>query len=93
MITDLLIILAISNLIVEQSIIRNLINKLFKPENYLHFSGYKRFIYDLLSCWPCTTFHIGWIYMILKQDPISLQYIYIPLIAMLVADVTLKIKR
>jgi len=92
MILDIVIVLAIANLITEQTITRRLINNIFKPEHYLTFSGWKRFIYDLISCWSCTSFHIGWIYLIVKQEPISLQYIIIPLIAMMVADVILKLK-
>lgn len=93
MITDIIIILAIANLITEQKIARDQINKLFKPEHYLDFSGPKRFIWDLLSCWSCTSFHVGWIYLLVNQEPLSIQYIYYPLIAMMISDVIQKLKR
>jgi hypothetical protein len=90
---DILTIIAISNLISEQSLPRSIVNKIFKPENYLNYSGYKRFFYDLLGCWSCLTVWISVIYMATKQVDLGLQYIYIPLIAMLLVDIIQKLKR
>jgi hypothetical protein len=93
MIIQILTILAISNLITEQKISRDIINKIFKPENYLLFSGWKRFTYDLLSCWVCSSFHVAWIYLLINQEPLSIHYITTPLITMLVADIIQKFKK
>jgi len=90
---DYIIPIAIANLITEQTIFRNFINRIFKPEDYLYFNKSKKFIYDLLSCWTCLTIWTSLIYLILKQDTTLLQYLYIPLINMLVVDIIQKIKR
>lgn len=93
MIQDILIIMAISNLITEQQIARRQIIKWFKPENYLGFSGYKRFFYDLLSCWTCLTVWLAPLYLLVSGAPIGLQYINITLISMLLVDIIQKLKR
>lgn len=90
---DILIPIAVANLISEQKIVRDLVNRLYDPTNYLKFTGIKRFTYDLLSCWVCLSFHTTWIYLLLKQEPDLIQYIYIPLTNMLIVDVIQKIKR
>jgi hypothetical protein len=90
---DYIIPIAIANLISEQMIVRNLVNRIFKPENYLYFSGSKRFVYDLLSCWTCLTVWTTVIFLLIKQEPLGLQYIYMPLINMLVVDIIQKLKR
>jgi hypothetical protein len=90
---DYLIPIAIANLISEQMIVRNVVNKIFKPENYLNYTGSKRFVYDLLSCWVCLSVWTTVIFLLIKQEPLGLQYIYMPLINMLVVDIIQKIKR
>lgn len=90
---DIIIPIAIANLITEQKIGRDLIMKLYNPVNYLGFKGIKKWSFDLLSCWTCLSFHTSWIFLLLKQEPLSIQYIYIPLMNMLIVDVIQKIKR
>jgi hypothetical protein len=90
---DYLIPIAIANLISEQSIIRNLINKWFEPRNYLNYTGSKRFVYDLLSCWTCLSVWTTLIFLLIKQEPIWIHYLYQPLTNMLIVDIIQKIKR
>jgi hypothetical protein len=85
--------IAIANLITEQKISRNYINNWFKPENYLRFRSWKRWIYDGLSCWSCLTVWVSVIYLIINGEPLGLQYIKVPLINMLVVDIIQKLKR
>jgi hypothetical protein len=89
---DILIILAISNLITEQTIVRDIINKLFDSSNYRNFSNTKNFFYGMISCWSCFSFHCGWIYTLIIMGP-SIDCIVNGLIAMLIADTINKLKR
>ncbi len=91
--TEYLIPIAIANLISEQSIVRNIINRIFNPNGYLNWKGPKRFIYDLISCWTCLTVWVSVIFLIINGKPIDIQYIYTPLVNMLVVDIIQKIKR
>ena len=90
---EYLIPIAVANLIAEQQIVRKIIVRWFKPEHYLNFSPTKRFIFDLLSCWTCLSVWTSVIYLILNAVSPNLQYIYVPLINMLVVDVIQKLKR
>jgi len=90
---DYIIPIAIANLITEQTIGRNLINKIFNPKNYLEFNGFEKALYDVYSCWTCLTVWTTVIFLLIKQEPISIHYIYIPLINMLVVDIIQKLKR
>lgn len=91
---DGLTVMAISNLISEQKITRDFLHKYFyNTNNYLDWGGPKRFFYDMISCWSCLTFHVSWIWMAANQVELSLQYIWWPLIMMMIVDVVLKIKR
>jgi hypothetical protein len=69
-IIDILIILAISNVFTEQKIGRTVVNFLFniKPENFLYMRGFKKFFYELFSCWSCLSFHVAYIYYIIKYN-------------------------
>jgi hypothetical protein len=87
-----LLILAISNLISEQSIVRNRILKLFGVENYLNWRGVKRFTFDLLSCPSCLSFWVGSIVALILSLSV-LEAIKIGLIAMFIYAVIEKIKR
>jgi hypothetical protein len=89
---DYLTIIAIANLISEQTIVRSIVVKWFKPENYLGFSGTKKFIFDLLSCPACLSFHIGWLYPGILYG-FSIDCIVNGLICMLIYDIILKLKR
>lgn len=92
-IIDILVPIALANLVSEQKIIRNLVLKVWKPENYLKWTGIKRWSFDLISCWTCLTVWTTLLYIILKQEPLGLQYIYQPLVNMLLVDIIQKIKR
>lgn len=91
-IVNYILVLAIANLITEQTITRRIILYFFKPENYLQFSGIKRFIFDLLSCPVCISFHIGYIYALLSGFSLP-EALKMALICMFIYDVILKIKR
>lgn len=90
---DIIIPIAIANLISEQKIVRDLVNRLYDVTNYLNFRGIKRFSYDLLSCWVCLSVWTTIIYLMLKQEPEWIQYIYTALTNMLIVDIIQKIKR
>ena len=90
---DYIIPIAIANLISEQTIGRNLVNKIFNPKNYLQFNGFEKTLYDVYSCWTCLTVWTTLIFLMSKQEPISIHYMYTPLINMLVVDIIQKIKR
>lgn len=88
---DLIIILSIANLITEQTIGRNLVFKFFKPQNYLNYSGIKKFILDILTCTNCLSVWISFIWLIIysilhinciKEQDIML-YIVVPSITLL----------
>lgn len=64
-ILDLIVILAMANLITEQTIGRNLVYKIFRPDlNYLQWGGVKRFFHGLVTCMNCTTVWISFVWLI-----------------------------
>ena len=89
----ILVILAIANLITEQKIVRDVVIKIFNPEFYLEWSKIKRFFFDMISCFSCLSFHVGWIYLLATSHPFGFDYIIYPLVCMLIADTLLKLKR
>jgi hypothetical protein len=91
MIEVYLLIMAVANLITEQKIARDVLNKIFKIEKYMEFGPVKKFIWDALSCGPCASFWIGLIgYTILGYS--GLEAIKIGLIAMFIYAVIEKMR-
>lgn len=90
---DIIIPIAIANLLTEQKIGRDLVNTFFDYTNYINWSKSKKFFHNLITCLPCSTVWITLIFLLLKQEPDLLQYIYIPLTNMLISDIIIKIKK
>lgn len=89
---DLVLILAISNLVTEQKIMRDVVLRIFNVENYINFGRVKRFIFNGLSCNTCFSVWVSFIYLLFnnilfdKGHDIK-SYIVIPLVVLLSASI------
>jgi hypothetical protein len=92
MIEVYLLILAISNLITEQKIIREPIMRWFRCESYMSFNPIKKKIFDLISCPTCLSFWVGGIVALILGLSL-LEAIKIGLIAMFIYAVIEKLRR
>jgi hypothetical protein len=63
-ILDLILIMGITNLISEQTIGRRVVFYFYKPENYLNYNGYKKTIFDILTCPHCLSVWISIIWLV-----------------------------
>lgn len=85
-IIEILFIIAISNLITEQKIGRDIVNYIIPYENYNKFSKLKRFIHSILTCPACNSVYVTIIYELFNLKTLNLQFIMWPLIIMLIID-------
>lgn len=87
-IKTILTVVAISNLITNQTIGRRLIGFIFKPYDGINtisnWSGIRRFAWDVLTCQCCLSVYVGLIFTLLIGGW-GIDFIQIPLISMLVS--------
>jgi hypothetical protein len=91
---DFLYVIAISNLLTEQTIgvrlVMLLLDKIgVKRENYIQISGWKKWLAEILTCWNCLTVWVGILWWLI----IGGNLLELTILPLLIVDVIQKIKR
>jgi hypothetical protein len=91
---DILIVMAISNLITEQTIGMRFVGLFLEKigvrrENFLTIGGWKKWLAEVLTCWNCLSVYVGLIWWLIFGGNI----LHLTLLPLLFIDIIQKIKR